>query len=267
MLENLKENKKAIIILILLLISLSVGISYAYWRLTLQQTGENKIASSCLSIELIDESESIKMENAYPIIDEETNANENDSDIKKYLDSWYKQNIEAKGLSEYIADAGFCNDRSLSTRANNGDGVQTTGKTTSYAGYTRYYETHAPILTCPNPTNDLFTTSTSNIGNKALTYPIGLITVDELMLGGLSDGYLNRLSYTYSSYSYWTMSPRYFNVTNTSAHEFSTSSAGYASNDWVTSSFGVRAVINLKGNVKISGGIGSANDPFAVKTI
>ena len=71
MLKNLKENKKAIIILILLLISLSVGISYAYWRLTLQQTGENKIASSCLSIELIDESESIKMENAYPIIDEE----------------------------------------------------------------------------------------------------------------------------------------------------------------------------------------------------
>ena len=70
-LENLKENKKAIIILILLLISLSVGISYAYWRLTLQQTGENKIASSCLSIELIDESSAIKMENAYPIIDEE----------------------------------------------------------------------------------------------------------------------------------------------------------------------------------------------------
>ena len=49
---------------------------------------------------------------------EETNANENDSDIKKYLDSWYKQNIEDKGLSEYIADSGFCNDRSLSTRSN-----------------------------------------------------------------------------------------------------------------------------------------------------
>ena len=70
-LEDLKENKKAIIILILLLITLSVGISYAYWRLLLRQTGENKIASSCLTIELIDESEAIKIENAYPIIDEE----------------------------------------------------------------------------------------------------------------------------------------------------------------------------------------------------
>ena len=39
---------------------------------------------------------------------------ENDSDIKKYLDSWYRQNIEEKGLSSYIADSGFCNDRSLS---------------------------------------------------------------------------------------------------------------------------------------------------------
>ena len=71
MVERLKENKKAIIILILLLIALSVGISYAYWRLILQQTGENKIASSCLSIELVEESESIRMENAFPIIDEE----------------------------------------------------------------------------------------------------------------------------------------------------------------------------------------------------
>ena len=71
MVERLKENKKAIIILILLLIALSVGISYAYWQLILRQTGENKIASSCLSIELVEESESIRMENAYPILDEE----------------------------------------------------------------------------------------------------------------------------------------------------------------------------------------------------
>ena len=197
---------------------------------------------------------------------EETNANENDSDIKKYLDSWYKQNIEAKGLSEYIADAGFCNDRSLSTRANNGDGVQTTGKHTYYAGYTRYYETHSPILTCPNPANDLFTTSTSNTGNKELTYPIGLITVDELMLGGLADGYLNRLSYTYSSSSYWTLSPGLFNVTAAAAFDLYANSVGYVTDHSVFVILGVRGVINLKGDVEISGGIGTANDPFVVKT-
>ena len=198
---------------------------------------------------------------------EETNANENESDIKKYLDSWYKQNIENKGLSEYIADAGFCNDRSLSTRNNNGDGVQTTGNHTYYAGYTRYYETHSPILTCPNKSNDLFTTNTSETGNKALTYPIGLITVDELMLGGLSDGYLNRLSYTYSSSNYWTMSPSYFIVTTSAANGFHANSVGCANNGWVTNGYGVRAVINLKSDVQISGGIGTANDPFVVKNL
>ena len=195
---------------------------------------------------------------------EETNANENDSEIKKYLDSWYKQNILDKGLSEYIADPGFCNDRSLSTRSNNGDGVQTTDKNTYYAGYTRYYETHNPILTCPNEENDLFTTSTSSVGNKALTYPIGLITVDELMLGGLANGYLNRLSYTYSSSTYWTMSPIDYDVARSSAIVFGFYSGGYANTGWVIESYGVRGVINLKPDVEISGGIGTANDPFVL---
>ena len=196
---------------------------------------------------------------------EETNANENDSDIKKYLDSWYKQNIEDKGLSQYIADAGFCNDRSLIKHESNGDGVQIDGTSTYYSGYQRYIN-HTPSLFCSNQTNDLFTTSTSDIGNKALTYPIGLITVDELMLGGLTDGYLNLLSYTYSSFNYWTMSPVGFNVTDSSAYMAGAVSLGYAYGSWVTGSGCVRGVINLRGDVEISGGIGTANDPFVVKT-
>ncbi len=191
----------------------------------------------------------------------ETNANEFDSEIKKYLDSWYKQNILDKGYNEYVADSGFCNDRSLSS----GDGVLT-DKNTFYSGYQRYYDKHSPTLTCSNKENDLFTTSTANIGNKALTYPIGLITVDELMLGGLVDGYLNRLSYTYSSYSYRTMTPSRFSISDGSAYEFVANSSGYASYDRVTTNYGVRAIINLKSDVEISGGIGTANDPFVIQT-
>ena len=85
------------------------------------------------------------------------------------------------------------------------------------------------------------------------------------MLGGLADGYLNRLSYTYSSSNYWTMSPRYFGVGNAAADEFIADSAGIASNYGVASSNGVRAVINLKADVQISGGIGTSNDPYIVK--
>ena len=84
------------------------------------------------------------------------------------------------------------------------------------------------------------------------------------MLGGLSDGYLNKLSYTYSSSIYWTMSPRTFSASNKSAYEFFVDSTGFANDTWVTSTYGVRAVINLKADTPITGGIGTANDPFVV---
>ena len=38
------------------------------------------------------------------------------------------------------------------------------------------------------------------------------------------------------------------------------------SGGWVNDTFGVRPVINLKSDVKITGGTGTANDPFVVDT-
>ena len=198
---------------------------------------------------------------------EQTNANEVDSNIKKYLDSWYRQNILEKGYADYIADAGFCNDRSLSTVNNNGDGVSTSGRNTYYAGYQRYYNLQTPSLVCPNESNDLFTTSSSDKGNKKLTYPIGLITVDELALSGYANNYLNKSAYTYSSSIYWTMSPSNFIVGDAAAHEFALHSGGYAHSRWVTSWNGVRAVVNLKSDTQISGGIGTSNDPYVVSDV
>ncbi len=190
----------------------------------------------------------------------ETHANENDSSIKAVLDDWYKTNIVDKGFSNYIADAGFCNDRSLYE----GDGVTTTA-TTRFGGYGRYVN-HEPSLICPQQ-NDLFTVENVD-GNQALTYPIGLITVDELMLGGLSDGYLNRLSYTYSSSHYWTMSPSYFHASYAAAIELVAYSTGFVNiSHNVTYTYGVRPVINLASTVEIESGIGTANDPYVIKTV
>ena len=64
--EKTKEKKVVVIILIVLL-GICIGVSYAYWQLVLRQNSENKVASSCISIELIDESNAIKMEEAYPL--------------------------------------------------------------------------------------------------------------------------------------------------------------------------------------------------------
>ena len=190
---------------------------------------------------------------------EKTNANENDSNIKKELDNWYKTHILGTSNESVIADAGFCNDRSLDS----GNGYSTTGSSTNYGPWRRYYKTKQPTLKCAQ-TNDLFTLSTNTKGNKALTYPIGLITIDELMLSGYADGYINKSAYTYSTSHYWTLSPRYFGVSDAAALEFILSSAGYPNNIWVDYSFGVRAVINLSSEAQISGGIGTADDPFVI---
>ena len=191
---------------------------------------------------------------------EETNANENDSEIKKYLDSWYKQNILDNGLSEYIADPGFCNDRSLLS----GDGVQT-NKNTYYSGHERNEIIYSPILTCPNEENDLFTTSTSNTGNKSLTYPIGLITNDELVIAGLKRYELNTLNYLFTGTDYWTMTPNLYNSSTNIAGVYKVYKNGAIYNASTINPDGVRPVINLKSDVEISGGIGTSKNPFAIK--
>ena len=193
---------------------------------------------------------------------EKTNANENDSNIKKELDNWYKTYILGTSNESVIADAGFCNDRSFSS----GDGYTSTGSNTNYGPYSRYYQTKQPTLKCAQ-TNDLFTLSTNTKGNKALTYPIGLITVDELMLSGYADGYINKSAYTYSTLTYWTLSPSYFNVTDTSARELDLYSVGYPNGyNYVTYGFGVRAVVNLSSDAQISGGIGTSSSPYEIVT-
>ena len=190
---------------------------------------------------------------------EKTNANENDSNIKKELDNWYKVHILGTSNESVIADAGFCNDRSLDL----GNGYSTTGSTTTYGPYHRYYYTKQPTLKCAQ-TSDLFTLSTNTKGNKALTYPIGLITVDELMLSGYADGYINKSAYTYSTSYYWTLSPSAFYDAATAAAEFHLNDSGFPGGGLVTGNLGVRAVVNLSSDAKISGGIGTANNPFEI---
>ena len=194
---------------------------------------------------------------------EEVNANTNDSNIKSYLETWYQEHLSS--YTDYIADSGFCNDRSLSTRNNNGDGVNT-DKTTYYSANGRYYSNYNPTLICPDATNDLFTV-TNELGNQASTSPIGLITIDELMYAGYRKDYINKLAYPFSGSNYWTMSPSHFGYDDAAAREFILYSDGLAYGGWVKDAFGVRPVINLNSDVQISEGIGTKSEPFIVKTI
>ena len=98
------------------------------------------------------------------------------STIKQANDNFYT-NVLSSYASYIDMNAGFCGDRST---LNSQSGVGTGSVTTYNKGYLRMLES-IPSLICENESN-LYTISSSSQGNKALSYPIGLITVDEVIL-------------------------------------------------------------------------------------
>ena len=191
---------------------------------------------------------------------ESTYTDENNSTIKTKIDDWYKTNIEDKGYSEYLSDNIFCNDRSI----NSGDGF-TLNATTIYKPYTRVYSNKTPSLECPRQ-EDQFTVNTSNnLGNGELTYPVGLLTIDEVSYAGGKHGNYNRLYYLYTGQTYWTMSPSYFTPSHAHARVWNVSSAGNFGSDRSSDGYGVRPVINLKADTTITSGNGTASSPYVIK--
>ena len=66
-----KSKRVYLLIGIILVVGLVIGLSYAYWQLSLNQVDPNKALTNCLAIELIEESPEITITKAYPITDEE----------------------------------------------------------------------------------------------------------------------------------------------------------------------------------------------------
>ena len=194
---------------------------------------------------------------------DEVHTNTTSSTIKTAVDNWYKTNIVDNGYSGHVSNAvGFCGDRTIYS---GGDGIQT-DKTTYFGAYGRN-EKKVAQFTCPESSRDLYTTTDSSIGNRSLTYPVGLITYDELVYAGMDQRHTNKLSWAYSTQHYWTMSPSYFNAALGFDGEWYLYSAG-SLNLWsnVAYGYGARPVINLKSDTLITGGIGTSSDPFVVDT-
>ena len=185
---------------------------------------------------------------------EATHRNTNSSTIKTTLDTWYQNNLV--NYSSIIADSGFCGDRSLSS----GTGIGTTS--TEYGAWGRLGDNKTPQFACPQ-SNDLYTTTTSTKGNKTLTYPIGLITADEVAYAGGVYNKRNRSHYLVNGAHFWTMSPGY-----SGSYAFVWVVDGYGGVLGVTvdDEFGVRPAINLKSNAEIiDGGNGTLNNPYVIK--
>ena len=185
------------------------------------------------------------------------------STILTALNTWYTNNLSSYA-DKIDGNVGFCGDRTPSTSSssiNNSGGTGTT--TTWYGAYIRLYSTGTPTFECEND-GDLYTTTGSSDGNRALAYPIGLISMDEVWYAG---GYTttNQSYYLYTGQDYWTMSPYIFS-SNGIAGVFYVNSYGYLGNTYVNvyAARGVRPVINLRADVTISGGDGTSSNPYTI---
>ena len=192
---------------------------------------------------------------------ESTYTDEYDSTIKTKIDSWYKTNIQDKNYSTYLTDNLFCNDRSITS----GDGFSL-NQTTFYGAYTRNYNNKTPSLKCPRKLDQFTVTSGTTLGNGELTYPVGLLTADEVAFAGGKAEYDNKEYYLATGQYYWLGSPSDFHSWAAFANGWSVASAGYLY-PWrgVSASISVRPVINLKATTLISEGNGTTTNPYIVK--
>lgn len=220
--------------------------------------------------------------------EDEAFINKNDSTIKKAIDNWYVANLSK--YSSYISDEVFCNDRTLASGEVFSTSPQDSMKFATYAR-NNYSDNQKPQLTCPNISRDGFTTKNASIGNKALTYPIGLITADEANLANVrnyycSGDYNQTCGSSYLSNSIgatFTMSPFSYTTTWYGSSEINmfgilTGGSDETDLDWMWGDTGadnpeksnirtsIRPSINLKNTVQTTDGSGTKEDPYIILT-
>ena len=177
--------------------------------------------------------------------------NGTDSLIKTQLDTWYSNTLE---INDKIVAKEFCNDTSF---IENDEG--------KWNGYKRLSQSdnsfaidNSPSLICPE--------TSENYGGS-YNLKVGLITADELTLGGElysveSDSYLN------SNSAYWSMTPvKRFNsyvyliFGNGSTSDYTNSLSWYnIKGSWL----GIRPVINVSGGV-VPETDGTVDNPYIIK--
>ena len=210
----------------------------------------------------------------YQLGQQHGNKNSTSSAIKTTIDNWYKTttletDLKTKSL---VVDQIFCNDRTASTSnvtysttnyttLTSWNSTETDYKYGAYGRLDDFNSNRTPILICPTA-SDKFTVNTSN-GNGALTYPVGLITADEIaMAGGVKES-ANSSYYLYTNQHYWSGTPESF-YSGGDAFEYSVYPSG-ANNGYIVYyiRYGARPVISLSSKAKLTGD-GTYNDVYTV---
>ncbi len=194
-------------------------------------------------------------------------TNTTSSKIKTIIDTWYQKKM--LDYTEALEDTIWCNDRSIaggSLKSKDEDAsiiIDVNRNNYSFFGADeRNIKTISPSLICPSD-NDKFTVSKEN-GNGALTYPVALLTADELTRAGNGSKGYSKSSYLYRGYM-WTISPSSVWSTNTyGLHLYSDGRINKSLVEGTGSGNSVRPSVSLAPNTKIKKGNGTKENPFTI---
>ena len=210
--------------------------------------------------------------------------NTTSSNVKKTIDTWYKNNLKTS-YDKYISKTAiYCNERAVGKDS----AVDSKGAIAYHSACrTRMDAVNGrPSYRCGNKKNgtlyettqavaDKFSASTSGGGNGKLTYPIALMTVDEMVFAGAAfgdGGYDTLWTYNNSNNAsitgtsnWWTMSPSWYNQGMSLNIVYGSKNPGKLVSTNVTSTTTVvRPVISLKYCTQYSSGDGSSSNPYTV---
>ena len=189
----------------------------------------------------------------------------NSSTIKTAIDNWYKDYLNTN-YGKYISTtAVYCNDRSTSDN--------TSLDNTSFGARIRLQANKTPSYNCAT-IEDKFTVDKST-GNGKLTYPIGLMTADEVVFAGgqwFTDAkpwyyYNSANGISTGSEYWWLLSPYRWHTSASIAqvfHVYGSAYPGKLSYEDANDTQGVRPVLSLKSCIKYSTGNGSPETPYEI---
>ena len=198
--------------------------------------------------------------------------NTTDSTIKTYVDNWYKNNLI--NYTKYLStSAVYCNDRSLGT------GQTYSASSSSKFNFATYYrmdhDTNGPKANPSYNCTDIRDAFSVDNTSAKLTYPVSLMTADEIMIAGGAT-FENIMNKPYAwfmsnslgtevSKAWYSLSPTYWNGSNASVELWNSGSTyTYLVYNDLHYYDTVRPVLSLKSCIKYSTGDGSATNPYTI---
>ena len=197
--------------------------------------------------------------------------NTTDSTIKTFIDSWYQTNLT--NYTKYLStSAVYCNDRN-----------EGTGQTYNYASspsslfkfasfYRMDWDTKGAKANPSYNCTDIRDAFSVNNTSAKLTYPVSLMTADEIAFAGgvafktMNTPYawfMSNSAGSKVSYNWWSLSPVEWDGYNRYVWYWD-SDAAYLNESYVSTTRSVRTVISLKSCTLYSTGDGSATNPYTI---